>query len=97
MISTLTNTHRLGHQPGHARVDGAIGQAWQGRPNDQRPNDQRPNDLGLSAARRSASWTYVARQANATGAPAVSAFDGILAVPTMWTKSATRHLAPRST
>ncbi len=87
MIRTLTNTHRLGHQPGHARVDGAIGQAWQGR----------PGDLGLCAARRSASWTYVARQANATGAPAVSAFDGILAVPTMWTKCATRHLATRST
>jgi len=92
MNRTLTNTHRLGNQPGHARVDGAIGQAWQGR-----PNDQRHSDFGLCAARRSLSWTYVARQANATGAPAVSAFDGIFAVPTMWTKCATRHLATRST
>ena len=34
MICTLTNTHRLGHQPGRARFDGAIGQAWQGRSGD---------------------------------------------------------------
>jgi hypothetical protein len=88
MMRTLTNTHRLGHQPGRARVDGAVRQAWQGR----------PGDLGrCAAAHRSVKWTYVARQANATGAPAVSAFDGILAVPTMWTKCSTRHLAPRST
>jgi hypothetical protein len=86
MIRTLTNTHRLGHQPGRARIDGAIGQAWQGR-------------LGRCVgANRSTTWTYVARQANSTGAsPAVSAFDGILAVPTMWTKCTARHLATRST
>ena len=92
MTRTLTNTHRLGHQPSRARVDGAIGQAWQGRRNDHR------GDLGLcAAAHRSSSWIYVARQANATDAPAVSAFDGILAVPTMWTKWPARHLATRST
>jgi hypothetical protein len=62
MIRTLTNTHRLGHQPGRARVECAIGQAW---------------------------------SANYTGAS--PAFDGILAVPTMWTKRPARHLAPRST
>jgi hypothetical protein len=89
MKRTTTNTHRLGHQPSRARFDGAIGQAWQGR----------FGDLGSCAgANPSVSWTYVARQANATDAsPAASTFDGILAVPTMWTKSATRHLAPRST
>ena len=93
MIRTLTNTHRLGHQPSRARFDGAIGQAWQGRSKD------RYSDLGSCAgANPSTSRTYVARQANATDAsPAASTFDGILAVPTMWTKSATRHLAPRST
>ena len=31
------------------------------------------------------------------GSPAVSAFDGILAAPTMWTKWTTRHLGTRST
>ena len=89
MIRTLTNTHRLGHQPGRARFAGAIGQAWQGR----------SVDLGRCAdANPSAPWMYVAPQANATDAsPAVATFDGILAVPTMWTKTATRHLAPRST
>jgi len=51
-----------------------------------------------AATHRSATWTYVARQANSTDASAaVSAFDGILAVPTMWTKWPARHLAPRST
>ena len=89
MNRTLTNTHRLGHQPNRARFAGAIGQAWQGR----------SSGLGSCAgANPSTSRTYVARQANATDAsPAASTFDGILAVPTMWTKSATRHLAPRST
>ena len=86
MTRTPTNTHRLGHLPGRARVDGAIGQAWHGR----------FGDLGLcAAANRPATWTYVARQANSTGAS--PAFDGILAVPTMWTKRPARHLAPRST
>jgi hypothetical protein len=89
MIRTLTNTQRLGHQPGRARVACALGQAWQGR----------SVDLGgCAGANPSASSTYVAGQANATDAsPAVTSFDGILAVPTMWTKTATRHLAPRST
>jgi hypothetical protein len=93
MIRTLTNTHRLGHEPGRARVDGAIGRGWQGRSKD------RYSDLGSYAgANPSAPRMYVARQANAIDAsPAASTFDGILAVPTMWTKSATRHLAPRST
>jgi hypothetical protein len=93
MTRTLTNTHRSGHQPGRARFAGAIGQAWQGRSND------RYGDLGSCAgSNASALSTYVARQANATDAsPAVASFDGILAVPTMWTKTATRHLAPRST
>ena len=91
MICTLTNTHRLGHRPNRARFDGAIGQAWQGRSQD------RFSDLGTCAgANPSASWTYVARQAT-DASPAASTFDGILAVPTMWTKSAARHLAPRST
>jgi hypothetical protein len=85
MICTLTNTHRLGDQPNRARFDGAIGLAWHGR----------SGDLG-TCANPSASWTYVARQAT-DASPAASTFDGILAVPTMWTKSATRHLAPRST
>jgi hypothetical protein len=94
MTRTLTNTHRLGHQPGRARVDGANGQPWQGR-----SEDRRFGDLGsCAAANPSALRMYVARQANAPDAsPAASTFDGILAVPTMWTKSATRHLAPRST
>jgi hypothetical protein len=91
MIRTLTNTHRLGHQPSRARVDGAIGQAWQGF--------GRCHGFGRCAgANRSATWTYVARHANPTDAsPAVSTFDGILAVPTMWTKWPARHLATRST
>ena len=89
MIRTMTNTHRLGHQPSRARFAGAIGEAWQGR----------SGGFGSCAgANSSAPSTYVARQANATDAsPAVASFDGILAVPTMWTKTATRHLAPRST
>jgi hypothetical protein len=93
MNRTLTNTHRLGHQPSRARFAGAIGQAWQGGSQD------RCSDLGSCAgADPSAPRTYLARQANATDAsPAASTFDGILAVPTMWTKTATRHLAPRST
>jgi hypothetical protein len=78
MSRTLTNTHRLGYQPGRARVVGAIGSARHGRP--------------------STTWTAAARQANALGAsPAVCAFDGILAVPTMWTKCTARHLATRPT
>jgi hypothetical protein len=90
MIRTLTNTHRLGHQPSRARVDGAIGQAWQGF--------DRRHGLGRCAgANRSATWTYVARLAPTEASPAVSAFDGILAVPTMWTKWPARHLATRST
>ena len=89
MIRTLTNTHRTGHQPGRARVNRAIGHAWQGG----------FGGLGRCAgANRSTNWTYLARQANATSAsPAVLAFDGILAVPTMWTKCSARHLATRST
>jgi hypothetical protein len=94
MIRTLTNTHRLGRQPSRARFDGAIGESWQGRPADHQPADSGR----CSGANRSTTWAYVARQANANGAsPAVFAFDGILAAPTMWTKSATRHLATRST
>ena len=94
MMRTLTNTHRLGHQPVRARVDGAIGQAWLAR-----PSDHRRGDLGCCVgAIRSTTRIYVARQANFTGAsPAVSAFDGLLAVPTMWTKCTARHLATRST
>ena len=89
MTRTLTNTHRTGHQPGRARVNRAIGHAWQGG----------FGGLGRCAgANRSTNWTYLARQADATGAsPAVLAFDGILAVPTMWTKCSARHLGTRST
>jgi hypothetical protein len=88
MTRTLTITHRSGDQPGRARIDRAIGHAWRGF-----------GGLGRCAgANRSTTWTYLARQANATGASlAVPSFDGILAVPTMWTKCATRHLATRST
>jgi hypothetical protein len=93
MKRTLTNTHRLGNQPGRARVDGAIGQAPQGR------CDHRGDDLGpCTGAHRSTTRIYVARQANITGAsPAVSAIDGFLAAPTMWTKCSARPLATRST
>ena len=91
MTRTLTNTHRLGHQPGRAPVNGASGQVWQGL-----LADHRGDRVGLCAAANwSTSWTYVARQANSTGAS--PAFDGIVAVPTMWTKWPARHLAPRST
>ena len=94
MMRMLTNTHRLGHQPGRARVDGATGQAWQGGPNDHR----RDGHGTCTGATRSTTRIHVARQANSTGAsPAVSAFDGILAVPNMWTKCSARHLATRST
>ena len=94
MKRTLTTTHRLGNQPGRARVDGATGQVRQGR-----PSDHRGDDLGhCTRAIRSTSGIYVACQANFTGAsPAVSAFDGLLAVPTMWTKCSARPLATRST
>jgi hypothetical protein len=91
MTCTITNTHRMGYQPSRARVDGAFGQAW-------RLGGHRLARLGhTAAARPSTTWTYVARQANPGASPAVSAFDGILAVPTMGTKCTARHLAPRST
>ncbi len=91
MMRTLTNTHRLGRQPGRAR--GAIGQAWQARPSDHRRDDHGP----CAAANRSTTWTYLARQANFTGASPTVSFDGLLAAPTMWTKCSARHLATRST
>jgi hypothetical protein len=86
MIRTFSISHRLGHQPSRARIDRAISGAHRGF-----------GGHGRCAATRLAVTAYVARQANLTGSPAVHAFHGISAVPTMWTKWATRHLGTRST
>ncbi|MGH2477634.1 MAG: hypothetical protein ACRDIL_20465 [Candidatus Limnocylindrales bacterium] len=88
MIRTLTITHRTGHQPGRARIDRAIGQAWQGR----------SGGLGSCAVNRLDASAFAAHQANPTGASlAVPSVTGTYAVPTMWTKCTARHLGTRST